>query len=293
MVIIVKLNKTMVKDMEKKITYNPMSKEFQDECKKLGLTGRELTLKYKKEGKVPEKDEIYSHGNTRKKLGYVKGDICYRCKEDNNVTNDSILCPGKTYREKDENWKDTGNYVCYKHWRKYYDKYCSYSSCSMTRSVTNCRTNNQKLNSNQEKGDISLELACILYGWEDLNKKYNNFRTPIDCYDPKTGLYHQVRGRRYDSTYKLWNTGPLEREWIKKYEDMVLICQSGDGKKVEEMYIIPHIEIKKRKNISIVKNPTDCAGSSIISWYRKYRITNEDELKKANKILKFIEDRRR
>lgn len=45
--------------MEKKITYNPMSKEFQDECKRLGLTGRELTAKYKKEGRYIEKDDIY------------------------------------------------------------------------------------------------------------------------------------------------------------------------------------------------------------------------------------------
>ena len=39
--------------------YNPMSKEFQDECEKLGLTGRQLIAKYKKEGKFLEK-------NTRK-----------------------------------------------------------------------------------------------------------------------------------------------------------------------------------------------------------------------------------
>jgi hypothetical protein len=41
------------------IKYNPMSKEFQDECKKLGLTGNQLTAKYKREGKSIEKDDIY------------------------------------------------------------------------------------------------------------------------------------------------------------------------------------------------------------------------------------------
>jgi hypothetical protein len=35
--------------------YNPMSKEFQDECAKLGMTGRQLTAKYQKEGKSVEK----------------------------------------------------------------------------------------------------------------------------------------------------------------------------------------------------------------------------------------------
>ena len=42
--------------------YNPMSKEFQDECEKLGLTGRQLTLKYKKEGRILKEDEIYKSG---------------------------------------------------------------------------------------------------------------------------------------------------------------------------------------------------------------------------------------
>ena len=32
--------------------YNPMSKEFQDECKRLGLTGNQLMTKYKREGKT-------------------------------------------------------------------------------------------------------------------------------------------------------------------------------------------------------------------------------------------------
>ena len=47
------------------IKYNPMSKEFQDECKKLGLTGRQLTAKYQKEGKYIEKgiDKRYKYTN--------------------------------------------------------------------------------------------------------------------------------------------------------------------------------------------------------------------------------------
>ncbi len=32
--------------------YNPMSKEFQNECKRLGLTGFQLTKKYREEGKI-------------------------------------------------------------------------------------------------------------------------------------------------------------------------------------------------------------------------------------------------
>ncbi len=34
--------------------YNPMSKEFQAEAKRLGLTGNQLILKYIHEGKLPD-----------------------------------------------------------------------------------------------------------------------------------------------------------------------------------------------------------------------------------------------
>jgi hypothetical protein len=55
------------------IKYNPMSKEFQDECKKLGLTGNQLTAKYKREGKSIEKDEVYfKHGDRRSENGRNK-----------------------------------------------------------------------------------------------------------------------------------------------------------------------------------------------------------------------------
>lgn len=47
------------------------------------------------------------------------------------------------------------------------------------------RTNNLDPNSSHAKGDKSQELVCELYGWEDLNKKNNNYTSPIDCCDPK------------------------------------------------------------------------------------------------------------
>lgn len=229
----------------------------------------------------------------KKRLGYVDGDICCRCIEDCNITDNSLLHPGNTYLEKDENGNETGRHICYKHWKIYYNKYCPNSSYSAIRSVTNCRTGNQKLGSLKEKGDRSQQLACTLYGWEDLNSKNNNYNFPIDCYDPKTGLFHQVRGRRYDSIYKLWNTGNLEREWTKNYKDMILICQDNYGKRIEEIYKLPHIEIKRRKNISIVNKPTDRVGTPTIPWYEKYRTKDLEELKCANDIWQLIEKSKR
>jgi hypothetical protein len=43
-------------------TYNPMSKEFQEESKKLGLTGRQLIVKYQIDGKPVEKNVRKLHG---------------------------------------------------------------------------------------------------------------------------------------------------------------------------------------------------------------------------------------
>lgn len=53
------------------MAYNPMSKEFQDECKTLGLTGRQLIIKYQKEGNCVEKGvykNIYRNQYTDKEL---------------------------------------------------------------------------------------------------------------------------------------------------------------------------------------------------------------------------------
>ena len=122
------------------------------------------------------------------------------------------------------------------------------------------------------------------YGWEDLNKKYDNHKVPIDCYDPKIGLYHQVQGRRYNYRNKWWSFSGFEDEWEKIFEDMVCFCYSKDGKIVERIYDIIKEEIEKRKGVSIVKNPMN----TTVPWYEKYRIKDEDELKKANEMWKDI-----
>lgn len=220
---------------------------------------------------------------------YNKQNICDKCKEDNKVTDSSILRPGRAYTERDKEEKETGRWLCRKCKAKYYYNMPG-SHGNIIKSLRDCRTKNQDPNSANKKGGNSQELACKLYGWEDLNKKYDNYKFPIDCYEVKTGLYHQVQGHYYNSRSGCWPFSGFEREWGKTFEDMVCFCMSKDGKIVERIYKFPKKEIDIRKSLCICKD--DSHGNPIISWYGKYRTTDEDVLKKANDIWKKINEQR-
>lgn len=181
------------------------------------------------------------------------------------------------YREYDKNYNGdfTGRYLCNKCWNKESPN----SFDNIQKSLRDRRTNNLK-NSYSAEGDKYQLLACIQFGWEDLNKKYDNYNTPVDCHDPKTGLFHQVRGRI--PYYNIWNLTHLEPEWNKKFETMVIYCASKDGKRIERIYIFPYKEIKNRRNIGIYENPL-WGG-----WYEKYRVKDNNVLIEANKIWKEI-----
>ena len=69
---------------------------------------------------------------------------------------------------------------------------------------------------------------------------------------------------------------------------MVCFCFSKDGKIVERIYIFPKKEIERVKALAVVKSPTDAHRNPIVPQYEQYRITDEDELKKANEIWKNI-----
>lgn len=198
------------------------------------------------------------------------------------------LVPRKAIREKNKNGNLTGRWICNKCYLKDYHKRPD-SQVNIQKSLANRRIGNLDPNSEQAKGDKSQELACELYGWEDLNKKYDNYNTPIDCYDPRTGLYHQVQGSYYNYIEKYWFFGNFEREWEKIFEYMICFCFNKYGKIVERIYKFPKEEIERVKGITIFRNPTVGRYSTPFTpWYEKYRITNEDELKKANEIWREI-----
>jgi hypothetical protein len=227
----------------------------------------------------PEKD---GRSNSRRKYPYNPTNICDKCTEDNNVTDSSILRLGNAYREHNKDGIETGRWICH----KCHEKYDPNSANSLMKSVRNVRTGNQDPNHTNVLGDNIQELACILYGWEDLNKKFDNYKFSLDCYDPKTELYHQVQGRMCST--EGWGFKGFEDEWNKKFMTMVCLCISEDGKKVERIYKFSWIEIMRITGVTIYKNPTNSHGNPKIPWYEEYRETDENELKRANKIWKDI-----
>jgi hypothetical protein len=253
------------------IEYNPMSKEFKDECSRLGLSGYQLTIKYKKEGKCLEKGI------------YIKNTISTPRKCCNNMSHNTCInsegCE-QWYKHKCQKMMCT-EYLCRSCWLKYDPN----GHNNIIHSLRDRRTKNLK-DLRHIFGDNILELACILYGWDDLNKKYDDYRTPIDCYDPKTGLYHQVQGRHYNSKSNQWPFNGFEDEWDKTFETMVCFCISKDGNTVERIYrfLLKDIIENERTGAYICKNPTNAHGNLIVSCYEEYREKNEDELKSANRI---------
>ena len=231
---------------------------------------------------------------------YNKTNICDICREENKregkkLTYKSVLYPKNALHEKDNNGKETDKWICHRHHVNAYERYNPNSQHNLIKSMRDHRVGNQDPNSSNAKGDNSLELACELYGWEDLNKKYDNYIYPLDCYDPKTGLYHQVQGRYYNSIYQWWSFTGLEDEWekivkqlISCLENMACFCYDKDGKYIERIYKFPWKEITRVKSISIYKNPSKGGLQN-----EQYRITDEYELEKANELwMQILENKK-
>lgn len=244
---------------------------------------------------VDENDKIINKNPSKEDLKGLQQSILRTYRSKSGCYNDTNTCDrcGKSFseigwgnprRECDKDGNPTGKWDC----PTCYQKYDPNSTYNILKPLGKRRKGYQDPNHGNTKGDKIQELARIEFGWIDLNKERDNYMSPIDFFDPKTGLFYQVRGRWYDPKDRSWRFADLKGERIKNYEDMVCYCMSNDGKRVERIYIIPFWEIEKRTCISIMKNPTNCVGIPIIPWYEKYRVIEEKELYKANEIWKEI-----
>lgn len=160
------------------------------------------------------------------------------------------------------------------------------------KSVANFRTGCINPNCSTAKGDLFQELTCrwrslvSTFPVEDLNKKYDNYKYPIDhSRDSELGII-QTKGRVYNSKYKNWPFGGFDRDRNKYYDYYICYCTDGEMKIIERIYIFPKRIINTD---AILVYKYDSKGNLYENgWYEKYRITDENVLIKVNGLFKDI-----
>lgn len=191
------------------------------------------------------------------------------------------VATGHPYREYNKEGDLTGKWLCKNCYSKDYNKRPDCTHAIM-KSLTNRRTGNQDPNSSNAKGDRFQKLTCIWLDVDDLNIINDNYTSSIDhSRHPKLGII-QTNGRFYDSYNQWWQLN-TRRSVNKDYDSIVFYCASKDGRIIERIYIFPWEEILERNTVTVAKNPL--RGSP---WYEKYRVTDEEVIKKVNDIWKKI-----
>lgn len=258
---------------------------------------------------IVENGKVINRNATREELHkiitkpkfYNKTNICPTCRKENNVTDRSILYPRNARQDISEDGKKTNRYVCMHHYGVNYGRYVPNSRNNIIKSLRDRRTGSLKDEGNI-LGDNCEELTEKWLGAKRLATKYDKYSMlPLD-HDPIQkhilamignklvdlyGKVPQTKGRHYSPTGGYWSASTV-REYNKKFDILILYCVSEDGKTVERIYIFPREDIITISGTTIYKSPTDCAGDPIIGIYEKYRIVDQEQLKKVNNIWKDI-----
>lgn len=224
---------------------------------------------------------------------YSDDNICPRCREENIITDKSILYPRNSFRDTDKNGKRTDEWVCKRHGERNYKRYDHNSLENIKKSMSACRMMSLKYH-NQIIGYKCEKLTEKWTGAKRLSIEYNKYtQLPID-HGPITGHIHimmgdklvdlygkvpQTKGHSYNSTHNRWAID-IRNERNKKFDILIFYCISEDGKTIERIYIFPK-EKMINKGITISKNSSK--GSQ---WYEECRVTDEDELNKVDEIWK-------
>lgn len=231
---------------------------------------------------------------------YSDDNICSVCREENTVTDKSILYPRNSFHNTDKNGNKTDEWVCKRHGERNYKRYNPNSLENKLKLVRNCRTG-YIIDPYKILGNNCEEETYRLFGAKKSSEEFDNYRLPVDhCPIPNgvsvkigeklldlSGNIVQTKGGFYSSKYRWWSMKSLSRELTKKYDMLIFYCVSENGSTIERIYIFPYSEIIKRISIGIYRH--DPKGNLYLrGWYEKYRVTEEDTLKKANNIWKEI-----
>lgn len=223
----------------------------------------------------------------KRSIYYNRTNTCDRCRVEKNI--ETKLYPGNAFRERNKEGNWTGRWDCRNCWRRYDPN----SDNSMIKSLRYHRMGDLDANCSSAKGSKFEELTVMWQGVDNLNIKSNNYNSPIDHSRHSIlgviqtkGSYLRIIGRYIASDgeeryYKGWHASFL-REHGKVFDHLIYYCASEDGKKIERIYIFPWKEVTNRTGISIYLN------SLQYTWYEKYRLKDEEEVKKVNKIWRLI-----
>lgn len=153
------------------------------------------------------------------------------------------------------------------------------------------RSGNQNINSTNAFGDDCEELTCEWRGVKRLSAEYDNYELPLDhSIDIELGII-QTKGAHFNPIGGTWKQS-FYNERFKDFDYLILYCANQSGTYIDRIYILPFWEeIIDMSGITITKSPMN-KGTPIVPWYEKYRIKDEEIIKKINAIWKFIIERR-
>jgi hypothetical protein len=216
---------------------------------------------------------------------YNDTNTCEACGR--NILDNFHPCVGNEYG------KFPGKWLCCNCYAKDYQKNNPNSSYNAKKSVGDRRTNNQFPTHSNAIGDIFQKLTCIWRSTistipvEDLNKKLDNFNSPLDhTQDSELGII-QTKGSSFNIKRKCWHFNTI-KESNKEFDYEICYCISENKDIVERTYIIPKKEIIALGSLFIYRNPTTRWGYKIVPWYEQYIIKDEEINNKINNIWKEI-----
>lgn len=138
--------------------------------------------------------------------------------------------------------------------------------------------------SSNAKGDKFEELTNKWKEVQRLGVITDNYISPLDHTPDITGLIYQTKGKFYDYYNQIWLLG-CKNEHNKDFDYLIFYCASKDGKIIERIYIFPKEEIMKKISITVTKNPSNRNGRCPNGgWYEKYRVKDEDIVRKVNEL---------
>lgn len=236
---------------------------------------------------------------------YSKTNICPICREENNITDKSILFPGNVLRRTDKNGKKIDELICRRHGWICYNRYNSNSRGNIIKSLADHRTRNL-VDPIKIFGDNCEEVTKKWLGVKRLSIEYDNYKLPFDHSPiPKgvstmigiklvdlSGNIPQTKGAkltilklrmglmRYE--YERWGSD-FTNDINKNFDLLIFYCVSEDGKIIERLYIFPREEVINRTGINIYK-----VMKGGPHWYEKYRVKDEKVLEYINEIWKKI-----